>query len=1050
MGPTHFYSRLSAEDGWCRDHARALIYGPSIRTGKLSARYVSFIFAAGVVCLALVFSSCDREPPTASLASGLTIRGQVNVGAQPAQQVELSLSGDLAASATTDSLGNYEFADLISGLYAVSPSQSGFTFTPNGLNLELERHNLTSQDFTMVPEAPWLLIDKQVIDFTTVEIGKPRTVQLGLGNLGKSGLNVTSISSSSPLFSVSGTTFTIPRDSLVHVEVTFAPSSASLVAAELTVASNDPDSPQKTVALIGRGIAGGSPRIALSPAQLNFSSVKIGSSSSLKVTLTNNGSDILHLDSVLTTNPVFSFSLSSNALAFGRSMEMGITFIPADTGAVSGQLQIFSDAANAIAATVVLTGNGFVSQPSSITIVPESVSMGVVFRDSLATATIKVSNIGSDSLIIAALRISGEGFTTQSDAVEIIAPGSNLDFEVQFISSSLGQFRGTLTIFHSDPQQLDIVVPLEAEVVDIPPATIRISPDTLGFDSTGVGGVQSRQLWIVNPNSVSLSVWDFQFSDSTFSTNIDTLPVPAGDSIPFTVRFSPQAEGAFTGLLRMRTNVVGLPEATVALSGIGYQSVTGKISLQESRIDFGTLPLGAVAEANVSLNNDGANRLVVRAVGTTNPMFSVIAKPDTIPPGQGGTVTVVFQPTIVGLFSSTLLISSSDPENPTTEVVLVGGGVDTSASGSALMTLSTRLLNLGQVVENLTGSVVLNVGNIGKDTLRIAGLNFSHEEFSAFPSQIAVPPGGDLAVTVSFSPVVSGEVKGTMVLFSNDQLRSSDTIQVTGTGVTEGGAIEGREKFIQGGSFLMGFIGEEGPVRQVTVSSFFMDVFEVANEQYKEFIDAEGYNTRAFWTEEGWNWRQSSKDFDFDPRNPRPRYWAASGMAPWESDPYSNRASTPVVGVSWYEADAYARFRGKGLPTEAQWEYATRGSQGRIYPWGDVFFPDRLNHGSLFSPYYDETDGYKHASPVSSFPDGTTPEGLFGLSGNVMEWIADWYGPYDTGQTNNPTGPLSGIRRVLRGGSWAGSNDFARGFHRNKSEPKIRYRDGGFRLVRNF
>jgi sulfatase modifying factor 1 len=96
------------------------------------------------------------------------------------------------------------------------------------------------------------------------------------------------------------------------------------------------------------------------------------------------------------------------------------------------------------------------------------------------------------------------------------------------------------------------------------------------------------------------------------------------------------------------------------------------------------------------------------------------------------------------------------------------------------------------------------------------------------------------------------------------------------------------------------------------------------------------------------------------------------------------------------------------------------------------------------------SDGYKYTAPISAFPQGQTPTGIFSLAGNVMEWIADWFGPYDTAQTINPVGPASGLERVLRGGSWAGSTDFSRGFHRNSSQPKIRYRDGGIRLVRNF
>ena len=156
------------------------------------------------------------------------------------------------------------------------------------------------------------------------------------------------------------------------------------------------------------------------------------------------------------------------------------------------------------------------------------------------------------------------------------------------------------------------------------------------------------------------------------------------------------------------------------------------------------------------------------------------------------------------------------------------------------------------------------------------------------------------------------------------------------------------------------------------------------------------------------------------------------------------------MGVSWYEAAAYARYRGKQLPTEAQWEYAARGQAGRIYPWGDQDTPALSNHGQSRSPYYDISDGFRETAPVGSFPGGATPEKIYDLAGNVMEWCRDWYDDYNPAETFNPSGPSTGLERVIRGGSWRGSMLFIRGFHRNRSTQNIRYQDGGIRLVRNF
>ncbi|MBW7998082.1 MAG: choice-of-anchor D domain-containing protein [Candidatus Glassbacteria bacterium] len=1017
----------------------------------MSARDLNHTAAVGLLCLSLLAAACDREPPTSAGVTGLSISGQILIGGQPGPNVDLRLFGDFEATATTDSLGNYQFTDLVTGIYAVRPVRSGFDFSPDDLELELERSSVIGQDFTMIPETPWLLIDKEEVDFGAVEIGDSRTLMIGLSNLGKKQLTVTSLISSNPVFKIANSPVVVPRDSLVYVEIIFSPTAAPLVSATITISSDDPASPQKTVSVTGRGLAGGSAQIVVTPGQLGFPAVRVGSSVSLKLTITNPGTDILHIDSVLSSHLAFRVNLPANALAFGRSLELGVTFVPTDTGSISGQLRISTDAVNSPKVSVLLSGTAISSLPSSIVLEPEAVDFGEVFRDSLSSLPLKVSNTGDDSLVITALRINtGASFSTAFSGGTVIAPGESREFTVRFSSSSLGQFRGSMTIFHSDEEREDIIVPLSASVVDVPPEFIRLSPDTVRFDSIGVGAESIQQLWIVNPNSVPLSVWAFQLPDSTFSVAVDSIPVPPGDSIPLVIRFSPQAEGSFSGRLTMQTNVVGSPSLTVPVAGKSYQSVTGDISLTDTRIDFGTQALGSVAVANVTVSNDGGNRLAIRSVGTTNSIFVVTSSPDTIPANQGGTITLEFRPTTVGLFAADLLISSSAPDNPTVKVTLLGGGVDTSATGTALLTLSTRLVDVGQVVQGLTGTSLLNIGNIGKDTLRVSGFSLSHEEFSVSPPQLQVPPGSELAVTVGFAPTVSGEVSGTLVLFSNDQLRSTDTIQVKGVGVTEGGVIEDREKFIQGGSFLMGFAGEEGPVRQVTMSSFYMDAFEVTNELYQDFVDQGGYNTQAYWSDEGWNWRLTGTDYGFDSQNPRPRYWADSGAVPWEADQYSSRPNSPVVGVSWYEAEAYARFRAKALPTEAQWEYAARGSQGRIYPWGDIWFGDRANHGQLRSPYYDESDGDRYTSSISAFPQGQTPTGLFGMAGNVMEWIADWFGPYDTAGTNNPTGPSAGLERVLRGGSWQGSNDLARGFHRNKSLPRLRYPDGGIRLVRNF
>jgi formylglycine-generating enzyme required for sulfatase activity len=232
---------------------------------------------------------------------------------------------------------------------------------------------------------------------------------------------------------------------------------------------------------------------------------------------------------------------------------------------------------------------------------------------------------------------------------------------------------------------------------------------------------------------------------------------------------------------------------------------------------------------------------------------------------------------------------------------------------------------------------------------------------------------------------------------------------------------------IPAGDFLMGTPlsnrdggRDEYPQRLISLDAFYMDVYEVTNGRYLDFITATGHR------------------FPENPRDKKLSLWKESTVPDLFKD-------HPVVNVDWDDAAAYCTWAGKQLPTEAQWERAARGTNGRRFPWGDAE-PTRV-----LANYLNQWRDGAALEPVGSHPQGTSPEGVQDLEGNVWEWVADWYDPhyYTVGPARNPRGPSDGTRRVIRGSGWESEAPLLRAAHRLSSDPKNRNHTLGFRCAMN-
>ncbi|MBK8985067.1 MAG: SUMF1/EgtB/PvdO family nonheme iron enzyme [Chloroflexi bacterium] len=367
---------------------------------------------------------------------------------------------------------------------------------------------------------------------------------------------------------------------------------------------------------------------------------------------------------------------------------------------------------------------------------------------------------------------------------------------------------------------------------------------------------------------------------------------------------------------------------------------------------------------------------------------------------------------------------------------------NTRLLGGALVLLAAAMIITGILFQRATQQQVANPPTFVSETaVALTSEALAAAIIAQTPSPTATQPPTDTPTptttpTDTPTPTLSPTPTETPTVTPTP---TPDTLPTAITRTADGMVM----RLIPGGTFVMGSndddvfaASDEKPQHEVTLDNYYMDQYEVTVAQYATFLNRLG------------TYRQACDGFDCV--LPRSRTGIISylleedlGDGKVQFTPLTGFAAFPINHISWYGAKAYCEAVGARLPTEAEWEYAARGDDGRLYPWGNEA-PTQLR--AVFN-----SEKFDNLKPVDALPNGQSAFNIFGMAGSMWEWTADWYSEtyYATSPSFNPTGPETGLTRVIRGGAWPLNNeaDRIRAANRSSLTPEFISSTVGFRCV---
>ena len=517
------------------------------------------------------------------------------------------------------------------------------------------------------------------------------------------------------------------------------------------------------------------PVIAVSPASLDFGQVVYGESAARNLMVTNNGDTALVIHQIRSSNPLFNVPAPPAAILPGAAAEIAVSFTAAQAAAFTETLSIISnDPFNPV--TSIPLQAAVISGKLSVS--PDALVFGQVPAGTAKSLPLTISNIGLATLDISDITWDSQLPLSMAAKQFSLAAGSSTTLDVVLAPVTLDAWSGSLLITHNDPST---ATPLAVPVSGGGSGAVMAAEPLAGdFGGLKINAPDTLIITIGNSGNIDLQVQAptiFGPDAAEFSVAGGSQPfnVAAGASAIIAVIFQPSSRGSKVAALTLSSSAWVNPFLTIPLRG---QGTAPSLAATPESVNLGQVALGASRDTLVLLDNRGDAELQIFTLGIGGGAFTLVnaAVPRVIATGQSDTLRVRYSPGTIGAVRDELVISSDDPERPTTTIVLAGEGVDLSRP---VITLDPGALRFGTVTVGEEKWQVLTIRNSGTRSLAVTGISASDGTILLSRTRLTIAPGMQDTVAVGFKSSIIGEYSGSVQIESDDPDQPLITIPVS-------------------------------------------------------------------------------------------------------------------------------------------------------------------------------------------------------------------------------------------------------------------------------